>query len=256
MPKAGSPGTSSWCATPSRSGPSSEPAGAAFHRPGPLDQPAIRLFPVRNPGPWQTGLCHPEKGRLGSRNIAYPKPDGNLTFDRPSSVFLSNTNHEEDQPVHLVLRDPAIPISVNLPEYAEPAQRYCPAGVYEVVEGPAQVAKRQAGKGVPACGSRSTRRIASIAKPATSRIRRRISPGSRPKGAAAPIMRICRRRMRRFLPLDCLAAGRLRHPAANTKSIPMTTTKLRQAFSTYLSARFAAERARPGRGGALLRPEP
>ena len=59
---------------------------------------------------------------------------GSLTFDRLSSVFLSGTNHEEDQPVHLVLRDPAIPISVNLPEYGEPAQRYCPAGVYEVVE--------------------------------------------------------------------------------------------------------------------------
>jgi len=69
-----------------------------------------------------------------SAPIAYPKPDGTLTFDRTSSVFLSNTNHEEDQPVHLVLADPAIPISVDLPEYAEPAQRYCPAGVYEVVE--------------------------------------------------------------------------------------------------------------------------
>ena len=69
-----------------------------------------------------------------SPRIAYPKPDGRLTFDRLSSVFLSSTNHEEDQPVHLVLRDPAIPISVNLPEYGEPAQRYCPAGVYEVIE--------------------------------------------------------------------------------------------------------------------------
>ncbi len=69
-----------------------------------------------------------------SARISYPRPDGQLTFDRLSSVFLSGTNHEEDQPVHLVLRDPAIPISVNLPEYAEPAQRYCPAGVYEVVE--------------------------------------------------------------------------------------------------------------------------
>ena len=67
--------------------------------------------------------------------IAYPKPDGVLSFDKPSSVFLSSTNHEEDQPVHLRLRDPSIPIAVNLPLYAEPAQRYCPAGVYEVVTG-------------------------------------------------------------------------------------------------------------------------
>ena len=65
--------------------------------------------------------------------IQYPKPDGVLSFDKPSSVFLSNTNHEEDQPVHLKLLDPSIPIAVNLPLYAEPAQRYCPAGVYEVV---------------------------------------------------------------------------------------------------------------------------
>ncbi len=69
--------------------------------------------------------------------IDYPRPDGRLTFDRASSVFLSNTNHEEDQPVHLRLADPTVPISVNLPEYGEPAQRYCPAGVYEIVrEGP------------------------------------------------------------------------------------------------------------------------
>jgi electron-transferring-flavoprotein dehydrogenase len=69
-----------------------------------------------------------------SPKISYPRPDGVLTFDRASSLFVSGTNHEEDQPVHLQLRDPAIPISVNLPEYGEPAQRYCPAGVYEVVE--------------------------------------------------------------------------------------------------------------------------
>ena len=74
------------------------------------------------------------KPAAGSVKIAYPKPDGRLTFDRASSLFLSGTNHEEDQPVHLRLRDPAIPISVNLPEYGEPAQRYCPAGVYEVIE--------------------------------------------------------------------------------------------------------------------------
>ena len=67
------------------------------------------------------------------RPIDYPKPDGKLTFDRLSSVFLSNTNHEEDQPVHLTLRDPDVPIEYDLPMFDEPAQRYCPAGVYEVV---------------------------------------------------------------------------------------------------------------------------
>ncbi|MHB0776911.1 4Fe-4S dicluster domain-containing protein, partial [Halomonas sp. WWR20] len=61
-------------------------------------------------------------------------PDGKLSFDKLSSVFLSNTNHEEDQPCHLKLIDPEIPIQHNLPRYAEPATRYCPAGVYEVVE--------------------------------------------------------------------------------------------------------------------------
>lgn len=66
--------------------------------------------------------------------IQYPKADGKLTFDKLSSVFLSNTNHEEDQPVHLKLADATIPISKNLPIYDEPAQRYCPAGVYEVVD--------------------------------------------------------------------------------------------------------------------------
>ncbi|HYD17489.1 MAG TPA: electron transfer flavoprotein-ubiquinone oxidoreductase, partial [Patescibacteria group bacterium] len=68
-----------------------------------------------------------------AKPIDYPKPDGVLMFDKMSSVFISNTNHEEDQPSHLKLKDPAIPIDYNLPNYAEPAQRYCPAGVYEVV---------------------------------------------------------------------------------------------------------------------------
>jgi electron-transferring-flavoprotein dehydrogenase len=65
--------------------------------------------------------------------IVYPKPDGILSFDKLSSVFLSATNHEEDQPAHLVLKDPTTPISVNLPLYGEPARLYCPAGVYEVL---------------------------------------------------------------------------------------------------------------------------
>jgi electron-transferring-flavoprotein dehydrogenase len=65
--------------------------------------------------------------------IAYPKPDGKLSFDKLSSVFISNTNHAEEQPAHLRLLDPSIPIRVNLPEYGEPARLYCPAGVYEVL---------------------------------------------------------------------------------------------------------------------------
>lgn len=66
--------------------------------------------------------------------IEYPKPDGVLSFDKLSSVFLSNTNHEEDQPCHLKLKDETVPLQVNLPKWAEPAQRFCPAGVYEVVK--------------------------------------------------------------------------------------------------------------------------
>jgi electron-transferring-flavoprotein dehydrogenase len=76
--------------------------------------------------------------------IVYPKPDGVLTFDKLSSVFVSNTNHEEDQPVHLQLRNANVPVSVNLALYDGPEQRYCPAGVYEfvAVEGGAPDARR------------------------------------------------------------------------------------------------------------------
>ncbi len=81
---------------------------------------------------------HPDNESLYRADIMpkpdYPKPDGVLTFDRLSSVFVSNTNHEEDQPVHLQLKDPSIPVAYNLPLYDEPAQRYCPAGVYEIVD--------------------------------------------------------------------------------------------------------------------------
>ena len=66
----------------------------------------------------------------------YPRPDGKLSFDRLSSVQLSNTNHEEDQPVHLRLRDPQVALSVNLATYDSPEQRYCPAGVYEILDDP------------------------------------------------------------------------------------------------------------------------
>ena len=76
----------------------------------------------------QTGLAE------DFEKIEYPKPDNVLTFDRLSSVFLSDTAHDENQPAHLKLKDPSVPISINLPKYAEPAQRYCPAAVYEVVD--------------------------------------------------------------------------------------------------------------------------
>ena len=69
-----------------------------------------------------------------SQPIKYEKPDGKITFDKNSSVFLTNTNHEEDQPGHLRLADSEIPLSTNFPKWAEPAQRYCPAGVYEIIE--------------------------------------------------------------------------------------------------------------------------
>jgi electron-transferring-flavoprotein dehydrogenase len=76
------------------------------------------------------------KTAANSQPIKYPRPDGVLTFDRLTSVSFSGTNHEENQPVHLKLTDPRVPIAINLPEFAEPAQRYCPAGVYEVVAEP------------------------------------------------------------------------------------------------------------------------
>jgi len=116
-------------------------AGPAIHKLGTLfgsaftwiDQTFLRgnaPFTLSDPTPDYATLRKASE----SKPIDYPKPDNVLSFDKLSSVFLSNTNHAEDQPCHLVLKDPSIPIVRNLPEYAEPAQRYCPAGVYEVVE--------------------------------------------------------------------------------------------------------------------------
>ena len=87
-------------------------------------------FTLKDPTPDHATL----KKAADSKRIDYPKPDGVLSFDKLSSVFISNTNHEEDQPCHLQLLDADIPIARNLPDYDEPAQRYCPAEVYEVVE--------------------------------------------------------------------------------------------------------------------------
>jgi len=90
--------------------------------------------------PWTLHRTEPDHLRLKKaadvEPIVYPKADGRLTFDRLSSVFVSNTNHAEDQPAHLTLKDPTVPTRINLPHYAGPEQRYCPAGVYEYV--PAQ----------------------------------------------------------------------------------------------------------------------
>ncbi len=87
--------------------------------------------------PWTFRQTHEDHTRLkpatSSPRIEYPKPDGRLTFDRLSSVYISNTNHEEDQPVHLVLRDQAVAVDHNLALYDAPEQRYCPAGVYEII---------------------------------------------------------------------------------------------------------------------------
>jgi electron-transferring-flavoprotein dehydrogenase len=91
----------------------------------------------RGRAPWTLGHAQADHETLTPKAkaipIEYPKPDGVLTFDRLSSVFVSNTNHEEDQPAHLLLKDPAVPTTVNLPVYAGPESRYCPAGVYEFV---------------------------------------------------------------------------------------------------------------------------
>ncbi len=91
----------------------------------------------RGKAPWTLHHSGPDHAKLKKASnftpINYPKPDGVVSFDRLSSVFLSNTNHEEDQPCHLTLKDASVPIRVNLAEYDAPEQRYCPAGVYEIV---------------------------------------------------------------------------------------------------------------------------
>ncbi len=124
-----------------------------------------------NPAPQDAGPRQAEPANECPK-IDYPKPDGKITFDRLSSVFLSNTNHEEDEPCHLQLKDASVPISINLARYDAPEQRYCPAGVYEIVR------QEEAN---PPC--RSTPRTACTARPATSRTQPRTSTGSLPKVA-------------------------------------------------------------------------
>jgi electron-transferring-flavoprotein dehydrogenase len=92
---------------------------------------------LRGRAPWTLRRKTPDYAKLHPAAectpIQYPKPDGKITFDRLSSVYVSNTNHEENQPPHLTLKDPAVPVQVNLTKYAGPESRYCPAGVYEFV---------------------------------------------------------------------------------------------------------------------------
>ena len=120
---------------------SSRNVGPAVHRLGTLPGAAYAWFDqtiARGHMPFTLQDDRPDHASMrpaaAIRPIEYPRPDGVLSFDKLSSVFLSNTNHEEDQPCHLTLADPDVPIRDNLPMYDEPAQRYCPAGVYEVIE--------------------------------------------------------------------------------------------------------------------------
>jgi electron-transferring-flavoprotein dehydrogenase len=114
--------------------------GPAMHRWGNFWGGAYNFIDLNLLGgkvPWTLSDPVPDHLQLKQASdcepIDYPKPDGKISFDKLSSVFLSNTNHEEDQPCHLTLRDESVPIEINLAKYEEPAQRYCPAGVYEIV---------------------------------------------------------------------------------------------------------------------------
>jgi len=114
--------------------------GPAMHKFGPIIGAGFNWFDQNILGGKMPFTLHDTKPDFACLKLAkdckkidYPKPDGKLSFDKLSSVFLSSTNHEEEQPCHLKLKDPSIPISTNLPLYDEPAQRYCPAGVYEVI---------------------------------------------------------------------------------------------------------------------------
>nr|WP_155583204.1 electron transfer flavoprotein-ubiquinone oxidoreductase [Pseudomonas spelaei] len=114
--------------------------GPAMHKFGPIIGAGFNWFDQNILGGKMPFTLHDTKPDYAclklakdSQKIDYPKPDGKLSFDKLSSVFISGTNHEEEQPCHLKLKDPSIPIGTNLPLYDEPAQRYCPAGVYEVI---------------------------------------------------------------------------------------------------------------------------
>jgi electron-transferring-flavoprotein dehydrogenase len=113
------------------------PSFAKFGLWGGLVYSAVDTYLFRGKAPWTMRHPHPDNETLvpaeKAPRIAYPRPDGTLTFDRLSSVFISNTNHEENQPGHLHLRDPSLAVTVNWNEYRSPETRYCPAAVYEIV---------------------------------------------------------------------------------------------------------------------------
>jgi electron-transferring-flavoprotein dehydrogenase len=113
------------------------PGFAKFGLWGGLVNAAVDTYVLRGKAPWTFHHPHPDNETLRNADaaprITYPRPDGVLSFDRLSSVFVSNTNHEENQPVHLQLRDPELAIRVNWDRYRSPEARYCPAGVYEIV---------------------------------------------------------------------------------------------------------------------------
>ncbi len=113
------------------------PAFSKFGMYGGLVYSALDTYLFRGKAPWTLKHAHKDNETLKdasvAKQIAYPKADGKLTFDKPSSVFISNTNHEENQPVHLTLKDQDIPIAVNWEKYRSPETRYCPAGVYEIL---------------------------------------------------------------------------------------------------------------------------
>ncbi len=127
----------SWLHDELRGARNIRPAFARFGLYGGIAYSAVDTFVLGGKAPWTFKHKHPDNESLAtaarSRKIEYPKPDGKLTFDKLSSVFISNTNHEEDQPVHLRLKDPSRWQAVNWDTYASPESRYCPAGVYEAV---------------------------------------------------------------------------------------------------------------------------
>jgi len=104
-----------------------------------VEQWLLPKLGIKSP-PWTIHRDQPDYAMLKPASecqpIVYPKPDNKLTFDRLTSVFISNTNHEEHQPAHLTLKDASVPVSINLAKYAGPETRYCPAGVYEFVKNP------------------------------------------------------------------------------------------------------------------------